>query len=71
MKHPEKQIDTLFTQGLSSYEETPSPQAWDAIENQLPSNKSNQKQTLTVLKQRQPQFMLLILSLLLHQHRLL
>ncbi len=40
MKHPEEQIDTLFTQGLSSYEETPSPQAWNAIENQLPSNKS-------------------------------
>ncbi len=39
MKHPEEQIDTLFTQGLSSYEETPSPQAWDAIEGQLPSNK--------------------------------
>ena len=41
MKNQDEQIDKLFQSGLGNYEEIPSSSAWESIESQLPTNKSN------------------------------
>ncbi len=42
MKNKDKQIDKLFSKGLSNYEESPSSLAWQTINKQLPkTNKRN------------------------------
>ena len=40
MKNQDEQIDKLFQNSLTNYEETPSSSAWDSINNQLPKKKN-------------------------------
>ena len=40
MKSRNEEIDQLFSNGLDNYEETPSANAWDQIEGQLPSKRN-------------------------------